>query len=100
MTNAPNVSYLTGDSLNIGGSYGTCVEYVPVVAGVDFNIIPHEHEFESGKYDVYYGCTTNAGIGTPGAEGHFGIAVTWDMPSSEVNVFEVFDIYERKIDEW
>ena len=95
VTNAPEISNLKGPGYQIGGSAGIPIYGVPVALGGDFNIIP---DYKQNK--VYYGTTSNLGIGTPGAEFHVEWGETATLTKNKFNIFNVAKYIYVKIMEW
>ena len=94
-TNAPSIDNLNGPGYQIGGSVGIPVYGVPVAAGGDFNIIPDD---ELGT--VYFGTTTNVGLGTPGGEFHVEWGETSTWKETRFNIFDVAKNIYIKVMEW
>ena len=95
VSNAPSVDNLTGPGYQIGASGGAVLDFVPIAAGGDFNIIP-----DAKTGEVYFGVTTNRGFGTPGFEAHAGVNQTVTIPGTEFNIFDLARKIYDKIMEW
>lgn len=91
-TNAPDISFLEGSGVSIGGS---ALVQTPVVvsvgAGGEFNIIGDVNS----DSELYYGVTVNAGAGIGvGGEGH----IEWGETKTifKINIFDIWDdIYKN-----
>lgn len=94
-TNATSINRLEGLGYQIGGSTAAVVGCIPFAGGVDCNIIP---DSKTGKY--YYGITTSAGIGVPGAEFHVEWGNTTTLRTTEFNIFDSIDQICIDIMEW
>ncbi len=94
-SNAPSVQNLTGPGYQVGGSAATIIGGFPLATGADFNFIPDE---ENSK--IYFGTTTNVGVGFPGVEFHVEWGETTNVYYNEFNIFKSLDHAYIKILEW
>ena len=94
-TNAASINELEGLGYQIGGSTTAVVGGIPFSGGVDCNIIP-----DSKTRRYYYGITTSAGIGVPGAEFHVEWGNTTTLRTTEFNIFDSIDQICIDIMEW
>ena len=94
MTDAPDIYALNGQTAQFGGSFATMVDWLPAYLGGDIMIIPSENS------RVYYGLTSNVGIGTPGNEFHVEWGETRTVPGTSFNIYDKARSIYHSILDW
>ena len=82
VTDAPSVENLLGESKQIGGSNGILVNGVPATGSFDYLEMQN-----SDTNEIYHGISFAAGLGTPGAELHYGNVETFPA-ENHIDIFK------------